>query len=141
MILKEGSADIFAESDIRRNVISGGVKPVLKNIESASADNTLWHRLRAWVVDGALDFLSDDVPGRKAVTTVVPLKGKVDNVQAQLAPTLIGVVRNAFVVSLQSGFSHLPPREAGNKESIIKQVKDGLNEQKGQPEAQPAKKG
>jgi len=47
MILKEGSADIFAESDIRRNVISGGVKPVFKNIESASADNTLCHRLRA----------------------------------------------------------------------------------------------
>jgi len=127
MFLKEGSVDIFAEFDIRKNVISGGVKPVLKNIELVSADANLWHRFRAWVVDATLDFPSDDVPGHDAVTMVVPLEGRVTNLQAQLAPTLIGVVRNAFVVGLRSGFSRLPPPQSGEKESIVKQVKDGLD--------------
>jgi hypothetical protein len=141
LVVKQGSVDIFAEFDIRKNVISGGVKPVLKNIELGSSDAGLWHRFRAWVVDGTLDFLSDDVPGRDAVAAVVPLKGSVKDPQAQLIPTLIGVVRNAFVVGLRSGFSHLPPQQSNDKESVVKQVKDGLDVQKGQPEAQPTKKG
>lgn len=140
MVLKQGTIDMFSEFDVRQGVLSGGVKPVLKNIEVRSADDGLWNRLKAWVVDGSLDLLSDDVPGRDAVATVVPLSGRIDAPQAQLTPTIIGVIRNAFVVGLRSGFSHLPPPQSGEKESTVKQVKDGLDRKKGPPEAQPGKK-
>jgi hypothetical protein len=139
MVLKEGTVDVFSEFDVRQSVISGGVKPVLNNIEVRSADDGVWSRLKAWAVDGSLDILSDDVPGRDAVATVVPLKGRVDALQTQLTPTLIGVIRNAFVVGLQSGFAHLPPPQSDKKESIVKQLKDGLDRKQGPPEAQPGK--
>lgn len=138
MVLKKGSVDIFTEFDVRRGKIKGGVKPVLKNIELAASDNGLWNRLKAWMADTTLDVLSDDLPGRDAVATVIPIKGRIDDPKVQLTPTLIGIVRNAFVIGLRSGFTHLPPPGSRKEDSVIKQVKEGLDRKEGKPEAQPA---
>ena len=54
-------------------------------------------------------------------------------------PTVLGVIRNAFVVGLTEGFSNLPPREAEKKENPVKQAWDALTDDKGPPEAQPDK--
>ena len=138
MVLKKGSVDIFAEFDVRQGAIKGGVKPILKNIELVASDDGLWNGLKAWMADSTLDFLSDDVPGRDAVATVFPIKGRIDDPNVQLTPALIGIVRNAFVIGLRSGFTHLPPPESRKEDSLVKQVKEGLDRKEGPPAAQPA---
>jgi len=49
------------------------------------------------------------------------------------------VVRNAFITGLQSGFANLPPPTAEEKEGLLEQTREALDEDKGPPEAQPTK--
>jgi hypothetical protein len=126
MHAEEGSIDVFAEFNVRNGRISGGVKPVLKKIEVAAVDDGLWDRLKAWFVDKAVSLVSDDVPGREAVATVIPIKGSIDDPDVQLVPAVIGVLRNAFVEALIGGFAHLPPDVAEEDKGILRQAKEGL---------------
>ena len=49
------------------------------------------------------------VEARNAVATVVPIKGDLTGPDVQLWPTIMGVLRNAFVEGLTTGYAHLPP--------------------------------
>jgi hypothetical protein len=135
----EGTIDVFAEFTAKDGKITGGVKPVLKNVKVRADDDGFLNRLKAWAVDKTLDLFSDRVPGRNAVATVIPIKGTVDSPKAQLWPTILGVIRNAFVQGITEGFAHVPPDTAGKKEGVLKQVKDALDDDKGPPQAQPEK--
>ena len=57
---------------------------------------------------------------------MIPLKGRVSDVHTQLVPTILGVVRNAFVEGLAGGFADLPPETAPKKEGVIKQTLKAL---------------
>jgi hypothetical protein len=138
----EGSIDVFTEFKVKDGRITGGVKPMLKNIEIRSAEEGVFDKLKAWFADTAVEIASDRVPGRNAVATVVPLKGSIDSPDVQLLPAVLGVLRNAFVEGLASGFSHLPPKTAPKKEGLIEQAKEALFEKdEGPPDAQPQAKG
>lgn len=137
----DGTFDCFVEFAARNGALSGGVKPMLKNVEIAATSGNIFNRFKAWIADSTLELFSDDVPGRDAVATTIPIKGDVKNPQTQLLPTVLGVVRNGFVQGLQSGFAHLPPPTAEKKEGVIRQVKDALKKKEGPPEAQPVKNG
>jgi hypothetical protein len=54
-----------------------------------------------------------------------------------MVPTILGVIRNAFVEGLASGFSNLPPKTAEKKEGVLKQTWQALKKGEGPPEAQP----
>ena len=54
-------------------------------------------------------MFSDRVPNRNAVATVIPIKGTLTGPDVQLWPSIFGVLRNAFVEGLTSGYAHLPP--------------------------------
>lgn len=135
-----GTINVYTEFKAKNGAITGGVKPVLENIEIASVDRGLWDRFKAWFVDTALDVLSDDVPGRDAVATIIPIKGTVDDPKAQILPTALGIVRNAFVQGISSSFAHLPPRTSDKKQGVVKQTVNALKEDKGPPAAQPESK-
>jgi hypothetical protein len=109
---ERGSIDLFAEFDAHDGQISGGVKPVLKDVHVKPAKGGVVPAIKSWVADAALRIFSDRVPGRNAVAVVIPMEGTVDGPKAQLWPTVWGVLRNAFVSGLESGFTHLP--EAGH---------------------------
>ena len=132
-----GEIDLFADLRARNGALSGGVKPVLKNVEIESASKDLGARLRGALYDAAYHIVSNEEDGQEKVATVVPIKGKVDDAHAQLVPTILGVVRNAFVEGLASGFSNLPPKTAEKKEGVIKQAWQALKKGEGPPEAQP----
>jgi hypothetical protein len=132
-----GELEAFADFRVRNGKLEGGVKPVLRNLEIRAAGNNVFDRMKAWFVDKAVDIAEDDVPGRHAVATVIPLRGKLSNPEAQLWPAALGVVRNAFVVALESGFARLPPREASRKEGVLEQAVEALKKDEGPPEAQP----
>jgi hypothetical protein len=132
-----GVINLFAKIKARNGVLQGGVKPVFENLELRPGDDDLGTRLKTFLADTAIEILSDDIPNRDAVATVIPIKGTLDQPDVQLVPTILGVVRNAFVVGLAQGFSNLPPKTAPKKEGIIRQAVDALKRDEGPPQAQP----
>jgi uncharacterized protein DUF748 len=133
-----GTLDLYAEWKARNGAISGGVKPVLKDVEAQPTNDTLANKLKAWVADRGLHLFADRVPGRNAVATVVPIEGKLDAPDLQLWPTVIGVVRNAFVEGVAAGFANLPPGAAPEKEGVLTQGRHAVEKKAGPPKAQPA---
>jgi len=133
----QGTLDVFAEFTAKNGAISGGVKPVLKNVEVRPAKDDLGTTLKAWVADTALDLFSDRVPGRNAVATVVPIKGRLDDPKAQVWPTVLSVIRNAFVQGISSGFASLPPPTAKEEQNVVEQAANALKKDEGPAKAQP----
>jgi hypothetical protein len=134
----KGTLDLFAEFQSKGGRIRGGVKPVLKNVEVRPAEPGFFAKVKAWFADTAVETASDRVPGRNAVAGVVPIEGRLTEPDIQLWPAVFGVVRNAFVEGLASGFSHLPPEKADEKQGVLTQAKEALEKDEGPPKAQPA---
>jgi hypothetical protein len=137
----EGTFDVFVEFKAAGGEITGGVKPVLKNVKVAPTEEGIGNKLKAWLADEGLKLFSDRVPGRNAVATVIPIKGRLADPDIQLWPTVLGVVRNAFVEGISSGFTHLPPPTAEKPQGKVEQIKDALKKDEGPPKAQPTKDG
>jgi hypothetical protein len=108
----EGTIDIFVEFDCRNGQLTGGVKPVLKNVKIRPNDKGFFTTLKAWVTDLAIKLFSDRVPDRNAVATVIPIKGTLTGPDVDLWPAIFGVMRNAFVEGLTSGYARLPPQSS-----------------------------
>ena len=106
----EGTIDIFVEFDCRNGQLTGGVKPVLKNVKIRPDDKGFFSALKAWVADLAVKLFSDRVRDRNAVATVIPIKGTLTGPDVELWPAIFGVLRNAFVEGLASGYAYLPPK-------------------------------
>jgi hypothetical protein len=136
---ESGEIDVYFEANAKSGALRGGVKPILKNLEIRSDTKDLGDKIKASLADAAVELLSDDIPGRDAVATTIPIRGKIDDPGAQLLPTVLGVIRNAFVVGLSEGFTNLPPKVAEKKENPIKQAWDALTDDNKPPEAQPEK--
>jgi hypothetical protein len=134
-----GTVDLFAEFTVKNGRLSGGVKPVLKNVDVRPAESGAWDRFKAWLADKVVKIGSDRVPGREAIATVVPLEGPITDPDVQLWPAVFGVIRNAFVEGITSGFTHLPPEKAEQKQGVLAQASDALKKTEGPPKAQPAK--
>jgi hypothetical protein len=134
-----GTVDLFAEFTVKNGRLDGGVKPVLKNVDVRPAESGAWDRFKGWLADKAVKIASDRVPGRNAVATVVPLEGPIADPDIQLWPAIFGVLRNAFVEGVTSGFTHLPPEKAEQKQGVLSQAANALKKDKGPPKAQPAK--
>jgi len=136
----EGTIDWFASFTSKNGAITGGVKPVVKNLVLKSTDEGLWADAKTWLLDKAVDVTSDRVPERHAIATTVPIKGKLVDPDIQLWPAVLGVIRNAFVAGLTSGFANLPPDTASHEEGAVTQAADALKKDSGPPQAQPRKK-
>ncbi|HEY0712792.1 MAG TPA: DUF748 domain-containing protein [Polyangia bacterium] len=134
---KSGVINLYAKVDAKNGVLKGGVKPIIENLELTPSDDDISTRIKTFLADSAVELLTDDIPGRDAVAAVVPIRGSLDKPDAQLVPTILSVVRNAFVIGLRSGFGNLPPPTAEKKEGVIKQAWQALKRDEGQPEAQP----
>lgn len=133
----EGTIELFAKFKAHAGVISGGIKPVLKNIQVRPTEDSIGNKLKAWVADKGIRLVSDRVPDRNSVATVVPIEGRLDRPDIQIFPAILGVVRNAFVEGVSAGFAHLPPPAAPEKEGLLTQTKRSLQKDRGPPKAQP----
>ena len=75
LTLPEGLIDVFASVTCKRGMLTGGVKPILKNVKVEAADDKLGDKIKAVLADVAVNILSDRVPGRNAVATIIPIHG------------------------------------------------------------------
>lgn len=139
LALEQGTLDLFAEFESRGEHISGGIRPILKNAQVKQVKSGVDNWVKKVLADAALDIFSDRVDGRNAVATTIPIEGKVTGPDIQLWPTILGVVRNAFVAGVTESFEKLPPPKAKDPESGIKQAVDALSTQEAAPKAQPGK--
>jgi hypothetical protein len=137
----EGILDMAVRFRAEDGKLSGGIRPFLEGAGTRAAKPGLGPKLKSLLADGAISIFSDDVPGRDAVATTIPIEGTVDAPKAQVWPTVLGIVRNAFVRGLTDGLSGLPPPKAGEEEGKLEQARRALSPKRGnQPRAQPEEK-
>jgi hypothetical protein len=134
-----GTLNVFAEFTAKGGHIKGGIKPVLKNIEVRPGQGGTWNAVKAWAANLGVKLASDRVPDRNAVATTIPITGPMADPDVQLWPAVLGVIRNAFVEGVASGFSNLPPPSASHPEGKLEQTKKALDKDSDAPKAQPPK--
>jgi hypothetical protein len=129
--LPEGSIDVFASLTCKRGVLTGGVKPILKNVKVTAADDGLGNKIKAVLADAAVKIFSDRVPGRNAVSAIIPIHGDLKKPDVQLVPTLLAVLRNAFVEGLSASLTNVPPPTGEG--GILHQARQALSKKSKQP--------
>jgi hypothetical protein len=134
-----GTLDLLARFGCDKGHLTGAVQPVLKDAGVTAATDDLGTKIKAWAANLGVHLLSDRVPGRNAVSTVVPIEGTLNDPKIQLWPTIFGVIRNAFVQGIAESFAHLPPPRAKEPEGILEQAKAATDVKAGLPKAQPRK--
>ena len=84
----------------------------------------------------AVKILSDRVPGRNAVATIIPIHGDLKKPEVQLVPTVLAVLRNAFVEGLSASLTNVPPPVG--KGGFFHQARQALSKKSRHPvEAKP----
>jgi hypothetical protein len=140
LVPDKGTLDMSVRFRSEEGRLSGGVRPILKGADLKPGTSDLGTRLKSLLADAALNIFSDKRPGPDVVATTIPIEGSVNGPQVQAVPTILGIVRNAFVRGLSDSMSGLPPPKAKKSEGVMEQARRALSPGRGQPRAQPAKR-
>jgi hypothetical protein len=103
-----GTFDMMARFGCERGKLTGGLQPVLKNGHVVAIGPDLGKKLEAALADGGVELLSDRVPGRNALSTIIPIHGNLNRPKLDVWTAISGVLRNAFVVGLRETLQQLP---------------------------------
>lgn len=133
----KGTLDLLARFGCDKGQLRGAIQPVLKNAELKATGDDFVKKVEAWAANLGVKVLSDRVPGRNAVSTVIPIEGTLTHPDFQLWPTIFGVIRNAFIEGIAESFIHLPPPQAGAPQNILEQAASAVSKDAGLPKAQP----
>lgn len=134
-----GSVNVFVNFNSAKGGIGGDVKVMAKKVKIDPLEGKFTNAVKAAGANAAFAILKDEENG-EAVATTLPLRGSLEKPDAQIWPTIVGVLRNAFVDSLGWGFGDLPVNTAKKKEGIIEQTVKGLDKKEEGPKAQPGGK-
>jgi hypothetical protein len=139
--VEKGTLELFAEFDCRDGHLTGGVKPVIKNASVVQGKPGIGNGIKTVLANAGLKIFSDRPRGGgdEVVATVIPISGNVTRPGVQLWPTILGVVRNAFVQGVSESFERLPPPVAKEPQGPLKQAVDALDRKSGGPKAEPDK--
>lgn len=135
---EKGELDLALRFRAENGKLSGGLRPVVKGASTKASDEGIGPKLKSALADLSLNLFSDDVPGRDAVATTIPIEGTVNAPQIQAVPTILGILRNAFVRGLAFSLSGLPPDKAEKKEGVLRQARRAFSRDGG-TKAQPTK--
>lgn len=125
-----GTFDLMMSFRCDEGKLSGSVKPVLRNVKVRAENKDLGTKIESLVARAGLDIFSNRVGGEKAAVTLIPIRGRITDAHAQLWPTVLALVRNAFVVGLGKGMSNLPVETAPKKEGVLHQTQRALTKDK-----------
>lgn len=131
-----GAVDVFVNFNSARGGLGGDVKVMAKKVKVDPLEGKFTNAVKAAAANAAFGVLKDERAG-EAVATTLPLRGSLEKPDPQVWPTVIGVLRNAFVDSLGWGFGDLPVNTARKKEGLIEQAVKGLDKNEVGPKAQP----
>lgn len=107
-----GELSLEVRAGAKENVITGAVQPVLKNANFESVGPDLLHKLQALLIDAAVGIVSDRVPDRNAVATVVPFHGQLNAPDLDVMSAVFATFRNAFVLGLTEALGESPEARA-----------------------------
>jgi hypothetical protein len=136
----QGTIDMALRFRAEGGHLSGGIRPILRGAGTRASKPGLAAKLKSFLADTSLNIFKDDVPGRHAVATTIPIEGRVDDPNLQLVPTIIGVIRNAFVRGVSDSLQGLPPPKAKEQQSTLEQARRALGKgrpPRAQPEGKP----
>ena len=142
MTFSKGTFDAFVAFKSRNGQITGSVKPVLRDVQVQAGHKDVRSRMKAGLADAGLDLFSNRIPDRNAVATIIPIKGSLQDPHAQLEPTLLALLRNAFVEGLAESLAGLPIPTAPKQEGLLQQARRALSKHhktpiRAQPEGKP----
>jgi hypothetical protein len=131
----KGTIDIFARFVARDGRLSGGVRPMVHGADLKAGKKGIGPKIKEWLGDLGLAMFKSQQTDTVAAT--IPIEGTVGGPQTQAVPTIMTVLRNAFVRGLQGGMGGLPPPKARQPEGVVEQARRALSPDRGQPRAQP----
>lgn len=140
LVPDRGTLDMAVRFRAEEGRLSGGVRPLLRGAKVKPGASDLGTRLKALLADLALEIFSDKRPGPDVVATTIPIEGRVKGPQVQAVPTIMGILRNAFVRGLSDSMAGLPPPKAKKPEGVLEQARRALSPGAGPPRAQPRKR-
>jgi hypothetical protein len=103
-----GTFDMLARFGCDHGKLTGALQPVLKNGNVEAIGPDLGKKLEATLADTGVEVLSDRVPGRNALSTIIPIHGNLNRPKLDAWTAISGVLRNAFVVGLRESLQRLP---------------------------------
>jgi hypothetical protein len=101
-----GLMSVYSEMGVKNGRVQGYVKPLFKDLKAYDKDKDQDKSFGQKVKEKAVDVASKLLKNRprKEVATVVPISGPLDSPNAGTWPTLVGLIRNAFVKAILPGF-------------------------------------
>lgn len=111
VIIPKGEMDLSAIFVAREGRILGSLKSEVKNADFKAADEDFGSKLKAALGDAALSLFERDKQGEDRLATVVPINGRLKSPDVGLGAAVTGVLRNAFVEGIASGFAGMVPGE------------------------------
>jgi hypothetical protein len=114
-----GTFDMLARFGCDHGKLTGALQPVLKNGKVQAIGPDLGKKLEATLADTGVEVLSDRVPGRNALSTIVPVHGNLNRPKLDVWTAISGVLRNAFVVGLRESLQQLPAPASGGGPSTV----------------------
>jgi len=93
-----GNLDLYSEMALNDGNIDGYFKPVLTNIDLIDFSEDIKNPLKLiWESFAALILEIFENQGEDQFATKVPLSGSIDKTQTEIWPTVLNILRNAFV--------------------------------------------
>ncbi len=93
--------------------LTGSVRPRLRDADVRQGQPGIDNAIKTALADLSIRILSERAGGRNTVTTTVPLEGDITRPDAELWPSIFGVVRNAFVGGLGESLTRHPRPQEG----------------------------
>ncbi len=103
-----GTFDLKARFGVDHGELTGALEPVLKHGHVEALGGDLGKKLELALADDGIQLLSDRVPGRDALVTIIPMHGNLNRPKFDVWAAVSGVLRNAFVVGLSESLQQLP---------------------------------
>lgn len=131
-----GTLNAFVNFNSAEGKVSGDAKVIIRDPQVGPATDKMGDSMKAKLANMAISVLANKEDGRKTIGTTLPVKGTLTEPSPQLWPAILGVVRNAFVDSIEWGFSDLPTPTSSEK-GPFKQAVEALDKKNDAPKAQP----
>ncbi|MEO6951154.1 MAG: hypothetical protein ABI321_05010 [Polyangia bacterium] len=131
--ITDGNMDTFLSVTCKRGVIEGGVKPVLRKVHVEASDGKLGDRIKAALADLGVKILSDRVPGRDAIASIIPIHGTLKSPKVEIVPAIMAVLRNAWVEGLSASLANTPPPVDPKDHGVLHQAVQALTKSSAKP--------